>query len=70
MPHSQDSVSIKIKRHTVHLTEREDDIEIYLNDHFTLKIRGDHKDGPTVEIDSDEYPTRLVVKETESKWVT
>jgi hypothetical protein len=45
------------------------DVEIIFNDHCTIRINGWSKCIPTVTIDSGEYPTRLKVEETESKWI-
>ena len=41
---------------------------IYYHDHATIRISGKHKNVPLISIDTDEYPTRLVIKENESKW--
>lgn len=38
---------------------------IYVHDHFSLEVRGAHKDNPRVTIDSDEFPTRLQIEDRE-----
>jgi len=51
-----------------HFAEQEGVTEITFYDHFTLRVEGQHKGVPTVTIDSNEYPTKLVIKETEHPW--
>lgn len=52
----------------VHVVDDGDTTRISLYDHFEVTIEGTHKNHPTVTIDSDEYPTGLVIRETERPW--
>ena len=45
-------------------------VRICMCDHFTLMVMGKHKQVPLVVVDSDEHPTRLEVRETESRWLS
>lgn len=48
----------------------EDGVEVSLIDHFSLKIEDRPKEEPTITLDTDEYPTWLVINETESRWAS
>ena len=54
----------------IHVSERDDKTKITFYDHFNIEISGKSKAIPTVVIDSDEFPTRLKICQTESKWIT
>lgn len=44
--------------------------KIYWNDHASITLFGSHKKEPTIFVDSEEYPTNIVVKEPEGPWLT
>jgi len=51
-----------------HIVEKDGVTEISMYDHFNIRVIGKTTDNPLIEIDSDEYPTRLQIKETEHKF--
>jgi 23S rRNA maturation-related 3'-5' exoribonuclease YhaM len=67
-PVDKNCIIIDTPQGSVHVYQEENQTKIYYHDHFTMKIRGTHKKTPTIIIDSDEYPTKLIIDETESQW--
>ena len=59
---------IKTDNGSFHIVEKDGVTEISMYDHFNIRIIGKVKDNPLIEIDSDEYPTRLHILETEHKF--
>ena len=66
---SYQPIEIETDKLDLSIYEKNGMLVISMYDHFMLTIEGGHKQCPTIMIDSDEYPTRLVVKESEKKWV-
>ena len=60
--------------HTIHgsfhIKENQAETKISMYDHFTITVIGKHKSEPFIILDSDEFPTHLEIRETESKWKT
>jgi len=52
-----------------HITEEQGATRIQMYDHFNMLVTGKHKECPTVVLDTDEFPTRLEIKEIERKWL-
>ena len=70
LPYARNGIICDTRVGSIHVTEDDDgEVEIYYSDHFTLKIKGKHKQVPLVTIDSEEFLTRLDVLETGSIWV-
>ncbi len=72
-PSDHNSIIIQTMAGSIHVYDKDasesGEVEVHYYDHFSMKIKGTHKHRPTVIIDSDEYPTRLKIEETESKWI-
>lgn len=49
--------------------ESDGKVTVCLYDHFDIEIKGGHKERPVVTIDSNEYPTTLVIRDSESSWI-
>ncbi len=50
-------------------TEEYGKTKFSLYDHFELTIEGKAKNEPTITIDSDEFPTKLIINNSETPWV-
>ena len=59
---------IKTDNGSFHIVEKDGVTEISMYDHFNIRIIGQTNNNPLIEIDSEEYPTRLQIKETENKF--
>lgn len=68
-PSNNNCIIIRTVVGNIHVSEEEGKVKIVYYDHVNITIDGDHKQMPFVTIDSDEYPTRLNLLETESKWI-
>ncbi len=68
-PVDRNSIVIGTRSGNVHVYEEDGKVCICYYNHVSIEIVGTSKNCPTVTVDSDEFPTNLVVKETESKWL-
>jgi len=67
-PCEKNCVIIDTGNGSFHVWEKDGKTHILMYDHFRIEVEGKHKGEPKITLDSDEYPTRLEVKETENRW--
>ena len=59
---------IEAAGHHVQVSEEDDKLHIYVNDHLRIEVVGDPKENPRATIDSGEFETDLQLKDTEGSW--
>ena len=64
----EDYVIIDTPAGSFHISCNKEKTEISMYDHFVMEITGNTKNNPLIHIDSEEYPTRLKISETEHTW--
>lgn len=52
-------VAVDVGGHTILISEREGDPNLHIPDHATIRVHGDQKDGVTVVVGKDEFPTNI-----------
>ena len=68
-PIDRNYVIIDTPQGSIHVkTTEQGDTEMYWNDHAHLLFKGQHKQKPLLMVDSEEYPTRLALYESETPW--
>ncbi len=43
--------------------------DIFIKDHAWIQVYGDHKKTPLIVINSDEFPSKLEIKQDEATWI-
>jgi len=70
LPVERDYIIVDIPQGSLHIwiTDK-NETEISWYDHASITLKGSHKNKPLLILDSDEYPTKLGLHETECKWI-